>query len=258
MLTTDDSFDIYETVPEFDRSLMNRAIHVFAAFANITVLSLSGILIDAQLLRKIAKCCRRLGIVSLVCCEIADPFNPSSQSLHAIPWVTSLKLCVHLKEPGTRSKIWSVLRVFRNVANLMVYPTWKIPAGFTLAHQGVLFDLCNPFIKVHKLHLEAMEASEIVALNQWIAAVPAPLPLTHFKLSVVGNFSPVQQAELIGGLRKAPQLQVLALDGIIDPTPELISDIAVQHEALVALTLILRDSYRQSQAKLCVWPGSTW
>lgn len=250
--------DLSESHPHFDETLTENVTRALDICAGIKIIYLRGMMISPAFIEALAERCQQLTTILLDRCWMPVDLDPLE--LLATTPLTSVRLVyLHLRADYgfEASRIWRMMPLFTQATKLQVSSCYNEERGFLLP-DGASYARFNPFIKAEKLQIEALEGHQMWSLNRWLLSVQAPLPLTHFKLSVRGVLDSVDRVQLTEGLRSAPMLQVLVIDGLIDASPEILQSFANGHDALVALTLILRDSWRQSKAKLCTWPGSTW
>ncbi|KAJ3474079.1 hypothetical protein NLI96_g12662 [Meripilus lineatus] len=150
--------------------------------------------------------------------------------------------------------LWSLLESFPNLRSLHTRLSSEL-AG--IGPEADIRTRFNPFTTLERLAIERADPDHIEALTEWIQESPS-LELTHFWLEGGGpGLFPRQTRELLLALDPAP-LQVLVLDGIHHVEPSLLDEIATIFPDLRALSLLYRQSERQTQSGVSTWPHTSW
>lgn len=150
--------------------------------------------------------------------------------------------------------LWVILEAFPNLRFLQIH----FFDDLTGIEPGVdIVARFNPFTSLKRIILERADPFDIQFLAQWIQESPS-LDLTHFWIEGgrYGIYSPEIEL-LLPALGPAP-LQVLVLDGLHQVEPSLLDEIAEVFPNLRALTLLYRQSERQTKTGVSTWPYASW
>lgn len=117
----------------------------------------------------------------------------------------------------------------------------------------------NPFKTLERVFLQRFCTFGLDMFMEAIVESKAkyPLRLTHFKLDIAIGIDREVVVELLDTLRGSP-MQTFILDGTAYAEPELFDLIAQTFPDLRCLTVVYRDSSRQTNSKPARWPHTTW
>lgn len=153
---------------------------------------------------------------------------------------------------------WYLLALFPD-AHLLYVESQDPTCGF-LSPDPTLWSRLHVMHRLEYIHLEGIDW-EIQDLVNWLqdCALRGPLRVTHFKLRSPWSIDPDPIMSLLRVLHTASApIRVLVLDGIAKAPVDLFIAIAQLLPQLEGLTLIRRDTERQSKKRLCRWDCPTY
>ncbi|KAF7791750.1 hypothetical protein EIP86_002774 [Pleurotus ostreatoroseus] len=152
---------------------------------------------------------------------------------------------------------WNILPLFTSLRWLSI----DRAGGRSELPPLVIRSADNVFATLERLMLAEIPFEEIGALTHWIRQARTPsgpgLRLTHFKLDMRYGIDEEECLSIISALQGAP-MQVFVIDGIGVAAPALFDALANAFPQLESLTLIYRESDRQTISREAEWPYATW
>jgi hypothetical protein len=248
--TLAEHFDIL-FLPEFYAPVRRDLVRVLYSTKNLTSLSLSSMDIWCDFLTAIS-CLEALHTLSVLSCkldaEVCERLLGAEMPLQDS--VINLQLFC-----GDESTSWYTLLLFPNLRTLSVEATDFDPEGVV----DSVLRRANPFYTLEYFALERTHPNFISSLSNHLLEAsqngPAPFAnLTHFKVQISFGITDAELFHLLDGLRSAPNLQVLVLEGLLDADLAIIDYIAEACPNLLGLTIIRRENDRQHETKFIKWP----
>jgi hypothetical protein len=248
--TLAESFDIL-SLPEFYAPVRRDLVQILYSTKSLTQLSIASMDIWPEFLMAISL----------------------TESLHALTLIScklDAEACERLlgNEMPVQESIIN-LRLFCQDDDTLLYTLLLFPKLRTLSVEATDFvpedpfhDImhrANPFHTLKYFSLERSNPAFISSLSNHLleGSQNASAPyrnLTHFKIQTGFGIADAELSELLDGLRLAPNLQVLILEGLLDVGLGIIDYIAEACPNLLGLTLIRRHNERQHETKLTKWP----
>lgn len=159
---------------------------------------------------------------------------------------------------GDGSSSWAILPLLPKLRSLEVFAS---PDVVSILPPPDIRNAVHLFNTLERIFLSGVSIWEVPMLAEWISHAPSsnlvPIRLTHFKLETKLGIAEEDMNGLLAALEGAP-MRYFVVDGIRCATPQLLDRIAHAFPTLCSLTLIYRDSDRQTRGKMAEWPFPTW
>lgn len=216
---------------------------------SIETLTMVGLTMDQQFVTA-ALTQLHLHTISMHGCSLHD--------VSILPDCGTVLNVLYLFRPGENPNSWTLLPSFTRVRfmelrNLSDMDVCLPPPDIR--------NRINLFTTLERVHFHNLTFDDLPVLNEWIGQAASPngpgLRLTHFKLGMAYGLTEEDVLGLISALEGAP-MQYFVLEGTMYADPELFDRIANAFPDLLSLTVIYRDSDRQSKTKPAQWPYATW
>lgn len=229
----------------FFAPLLTRASELLKRTVNVKTLLMKRLLISEDIAYAVLAL-SQLRVLKITHCEFLE-------ETHLPLCASVLNVYLYMDQPQHVDS-WKLIPSFPNLRFLTICGDSNLVDSLPGPD---LFTACNPFRSLERLMLRGISPDDISTLVAWLHTSP-DLRLTHFKIEA-GEFGivPIETLRLVGALARCP-LQVLALIGIRYAEPPLVDIISEKFPGLVALTLVFRDSPRQTRDKSTIWPCPTW
>lgn len=261
LFVKDEDFSLDDVESGFMARISETFTEAVSLSAHLTTLSLFRNCLDSDMLRAICSL-QSLNVLEAKFCDLpVETREPLLASSFTNSHLTNLKIMMEASFDDGSWDVWYILVLFSNLRTLDVHGLGENPLPMALETLWTHWTFMDT---LERLCIEPLCSHDVVGLASWIrgelvGGLPRPLRLTHFKLIVNYFLWDVWTAQIIRALQTAP-LQVLVLEGIHRDSayPRLIEDIAIQFPDLIGLTLVMRDSDRQTQNKPATWPCSSW
>ncbi|KAF7986711.1 hypothetical protein HWV62_20246 [Athelia sp. TMB] len=171
--------------------------------------------------------------------------------------VLNLTLIMHspdeLQTFDHRPLLWCVLPLFPNIRTLAVIQHMGTnPIPFPHPEDSIHYTSVQ---NLERILLEDLPIPDLSSFATWIEIGPA-VNLTHLKVVCGLGMAQNLIQELMNALQSSPRLHTLVLEGILDASAALITQIAESCPTLRGLTLVRRHNERQVKTKLASWPDS--
>ncbi|GJE96189.1 hypothetical protein PsYK624_123820 [Phanerochaete sordida] len=239
-----------ENVVEF---LLPISVHIhdlIAASPNIKKLSLCFLVIT-QAMRECIITLKQLNELKVISSKVTGSANlpPSASALR--------NLTIRISDPLDLSA-WTFMHALSDLRWLLLAGTKN---GARILPPPEIVQSCNPFVTVQRAFIDGvqpMEQLDLAALfTSASLATDHRLPLVELKISMSYGIDDLVVDALLAAL-EGSALRYFVLDGTTYGEPQLIDEIAQKLPDLRSLTLIYRDSYRQTKGKAANWPRPTW
>lgn len=256
----DEDFSLDDVESGFMARISEMFSQAVSLSTHLTTLNLFRNCLDSDMLRAICSL-QSLNVLDAKFCDLpVETREPLLASPLTNSNLRNLKIMMETSFDDGSWDVWYILVLFSNLRTLHVRGLGEDPLPMASESLWTRWTFMNT---LERLCIEPLFSHHVVELASWIrgkrvGGLPRPLHLTHFKLSVHFLWD-VWTAQIIRALRTAP-LQVLVLEGIHRDSayPRLIEVIAIQFPDLIGLTLVMRDSDRQTHNKPATWPCSSW
>lgn len=194
----------------------------------------------------------RLQRLRIQYCDFTDSELEAS-SLPPCPSVRTVVIDI-ISDETNHNHLWKFLSSFPSIKFLVINASTTFRTQSLFAGLNVETGF-NPFKTLERLILYGIFPLDMSQLSAKLRAA-GPLLLTHLKLQANHNGLGIPawcMVPILDALQKAP-LRVLSLEGIRFAQPVLISVISHLFPNLEALTILYRDSDRQTETKEVRWP----
>ncbi|EKM58492.1 uncharacterized protein PHACADRAFT_207305 [Phanerochaete carnosa HHB-10118-sp] len=239
-----------ENVTKFFLPVALYAQDLIARCPNIKRLSLSFMVIT-EAARENVIALQKLEHLRIMCSKVvgsATPHHPASAVPNLTIWTSS----------ALDSSAWTFMPSLTNVRWLWLTRSGDAPR---ILPPPEIIQSWNPLITTERASIDGVQCDEwpdlVTLFTSASLATDHHLPLTHLKISLTYGIPSFIVDELLAAL-EGSALQYLVLDGTTYGEPEIIDDVAQKLPNLKSLTLVYRDSYRQSKEAPANWPYPTW
>lgn len=254
--TITELFDVY-TIPEFYAPVDLALVSLLREAENLRSLQIFRKNLTSALMQAISA---TLHTLNIGLCSLHSGLRTDISDNHIKPLTGVLNLYVsqggldHFNDPCY------ILSLFPNIATLSLRG-WSYTGDVDVAFGATIG--FNPFATLERVCLDNFDWRAVGKLSRWIREASGSeadpnLKLTHFKIHCQWGMDHASFIELMDVLRLAPNMRILALDGLMYGGVDIIDTIADACPQLEGLTLILRDSERQSRRALVEWPHPSY
>ena len=261
LFAKDEDFSLDDVESGFMARISETFTQAVSLSAHLTTLSLFRNCLDSDMLGAICSL-QSLNVLEARFCDLpVETREPLLASSLTNSHLTNLNIKMEPSFDDGSWDVWYILVLFSNLRTLDIHGLGENPLPMALETLWTRWTFMDT---LERFCIGPLGSPHVVELASWIrgklvGGLARPLRLTHFKLTVHYSLWDVRTAQIIRALRTAP-LQVLVLEGIHRDSayPRLIEAIASQFPDLIGLTLVMRDSDRQTQNKPATWPRSSW
>lgn len=212
---------------------------------NLRIMSITGIIINNELSRTILTL-PHLHTVTISCCGF-QAFSVDLPLNHSI-------LNVHLHPSEMGDDFESPWKFTTLCANLSVLDVNNEECPMSIFHEEIVAQH-NPFKSLTRLVLHRIHP---IAVSNFASALRRhTAKFTHLKLDITYGLVQDEVVELLESLRGVA-VQYFVLNGTFYAELDLFDLISESMPDLLSLTVVRRESLRQTEAKLAMWPYASW